>query len=398
MGFFLKEKIDFKRHNEEVKRLWEDYREKKHTRVPVIIGGSIRNFFENPYLNREGYTFYQFYNNPDIHIKCQLLFQKWWRENIICDREMGPPDEGWQINIDFQNNYEAGWFGCNLVYLDDFIPPDTEPIFKENKYKLYEIEPPDPLYGNLLGRAMEFFEYINEKCKNLEFEGKPVKGPTTIPGEGTDGPFTVAGKLRGLTEIFFDMFDDEKYFFDLMNFVTENIIRRMKEIRKWRWKREGKEEINFKTKYFCFADDLIANLSVEKYKYFVFPFHKRIVEEFSDGGPIHIHLCGDASHLFKFLKENLNVYSFDTGFPIDFGKVRKELGEEVEIIGGPNIVLLKNGKKGEIEKEVKKICESGIMKGKRFIMREANNLAPLTPVENIKTMYESAKIYGRYFN
>jgi hypothetical protein len=58
-----------------------------------------------------------------------------------------------------------------------------------------------------------------------------------------------------------------------MNFVTENIIKRMKEIRKWRWKREGKEEINFKTEYFCFADDLIANLSVEKYKYFVFYFH-----------------------------------------------------------------------------------------------------------------------------
>ena len=38
------------------------------------------------------------------------------------------------------------------------------------------------------------------------------------------------------------------------------------------------------------------------------------------------------------------------------------------------------------------------MEGKRFIMREANNLAPLTPVENIKTMYEAAKIYGRYFD
>jgi hypothetical protein len=45
MGFFLEEKIDYKRHNEEVKKLWEDYKERKHKRVPVIIGGSIRNFF-----------------------------------------------------------------------------------------------------------------------------------------------------------------------------------------------------------------------------------------------------------------------------------------------------------------------------------------------------------------
>lgn len=397
MGYFLKEKIDFKKHNEEVKKLWEDYKERKHERVPVIVGGSIRNFFENPYLNKDGYTFYQFYNDPEVHIKCQLLFQKWWRENIICDREMGIPDE-WQINIDFQNNYEAGWFGCKIIYLDKFTPPDTEPIFKDSKYKLYETEPPDPLRGNLLGKAMEFFEYINERCKNIEFEGRPVKGPITIPGEGTDGPFTVAAKLRGLTEIFFDMIDDEKYFFDLMEFVTENIIRRMKEIRKWRWEREGKKEIDFKTDIFGFADDLIANLSVEKYKNFVFPFHKKIVDEFTkENGRVHIHLCGNAQHLFKFLKENLNVYSFDTGFPIDFGRLREELGEEVEIIGGPNIVLLKNGTEKEVEEEVKRICESGIMKGKRFIMREGNNLAPLTPVENIETMYKACKKYGRYY-
>ncbi|MCM8762363.1 MAG: hypothetical protein NC929_03490, partial [Candidatus Omnitrophica bacterium] len=215
-------------------------------------------------------------------------------------------------------------------------------------------------------------------------------------GEGTDGPFTVAGKLRGLTEIFFDMVDDEKYFFDLMNFVTENIIRRMKEIRKWRWKKNGEKEINFKTEHFGFADDLIANLSVERYRDFVFPFHKRIVDEFSDGSSVGIHLCGNASHLFKFLKENLNIYSFDTGFPIDFKKIREELGEDVEILGGPNIVLLKNGTQHDIIKEVKRICESGIMKGKRFIMREGNNLAPLTPIENIVSMYQATKIYGRY--
>lgn len=396
MGFFIKEKIDYKKHNEEVRRLWEDYKERKHNRVPMVIGGSIRNFFENPYLNKDGYTFYQFYNDPDIHLKCQLLFQKWWRENILCDAEMGIPEE-WRVNIDFQNNYEAGWFGCEIVYLGNFTPPDTHPLLKENKNKLYELEPPHSLKGNLLGRAFEFFEYLNEKCKNFEFEGRPVKGPLTIPGEGTDGPFTVAAKLRGLTEIFFDMIDDEQYFFDLMDFVTENIIRRMKEIRKWRAEREGKKETNFKSDIFGFADDLIANLSVEKYKDFVFPFHKRLVEEFKEkDGKVHIHLCGDAQHLFKFLKENLDVMSFDTGFPVDFKKLREELGEEVEIIGGPSIVLLKGGNEEDVINEVKRICESGIMKGKRFIMREGNNLAPLTPVENIVAMYRAINIHGRY--
>ncbi len=75
MGYFLRRKIDFKKHNEEVKKLWEDYKERKHSRVPITVGGSIRNFFENPYVNKSGYTFYQFYNDPEFHIKCQLLFR-----------------------------------------------------------------------------------------------------------------------------------------------------------------------------------------------------------------------------------------------------------------------------------------------------------------------------------
>jgi len=29
-------------------------------------------------------------------------------------------------------------------------------------------------------------------------------------------------------------------------------------------------------------------------------------------------------------------------------------------------------------------------------MREGNNLAPITPVENVQTLYEATKIYGRY--
>ena len=34
--------------------------------------------------------------------------------------------------------------------------------------------------------------------------------------------------------------------------------------------------------------------------------------------------------------------------------------------------------------------------GRRFILREANNMAPCTPVENIEAMYDAAKEFGKY--
>ena len=209
MGYFLRKKLDFQKHNEEVKKVWEAYNNRKPYRVPVSVYGSIRNLFGNPEINQTGYTFDHFFTKPQAQIDCQLAYQKWARYNLICDREMGPPRDGWHISIDFQNSYEAGWLGCPLRYFGNGVP-DTVAILQENKDQLYELQPPDPLRGNLFGRAIEFFEYMQEKCPQMEFEGLPVKPPTTIPGEGTDGPLTVAYKLRGATEVCLDMYEDAK--------------------------------------------------------------------------------------------------------------------------------------------------------------------------------------------
>lgn len=397
MSFFLTRKIDFEKHNEEVVKAWEAYHAGKPYRIPITVSGSIRNLFGNPAINNTGYTFEDFFKNPQAQIECQLVYQRWVRYNLICDIEMGLPKDGWQINIDFQNSYEAGWFGCPLRYFGNNVP-DTAEILKEDKNKLYRMEPPDPLCGNLLGRAMEFFDYMQDKCPKMEFEDLPVKSPTTIPGEGTDGPFNIACKLRGAAEICMDMYEDPKYFHDLMNFITENIIRRIKAIKKWRWSRipNSPDKNKFKLPNYSFADDAIALISTQQYKEFVLPYHQRLVEEFSDGGPISIHLCGDATHHFKFLKEHLRIYSFDTGFPVDFGKIRQELGPDVEISGGPTIMMLKDGSPEIIREEVKRICKSGIMEGGRFILREGNNLAPCTPIENVEAMYEAGKEFGCY--
>jgi hypothetical protein len=36
------------------------------------------------------------------------------------------------------------------------------------------------------------------------------------------------------------------------------------------------------------------------------------------------------------------------------------------------------------------------MEGGRFILREANDLAPGTPLDNLAAMYHTARIHGRY--
>ena len=397
MSLQLSMPVDFERHNEEVRQVWDAYRRREPSRVPVTISGSIRNLFASAGINDTGYTFEDFFKKPEAQVRCQLAYQKWVRHNVLCDVEMGLPRHGWQLSIDFQNSYEAGWMGCPLVFSGNDVP-DTVEILREDKRRLYRMQPPDLLRGNLLGRAMEFFEYMQGECPRLEFEGRPVLPPVTLPGEGTDGPFDLAYKLRGATEACIDMMEDPGYFHDLMLFITDAIIRRMKAIREWRWARLPKspDKGQFRRPGWGFADDAIALLSTEQYAEFIYPYHRRFVDEFSDGGPISMHLCGDATRHFRFLKEKFSVMSFDTGFPVDFGWLRRELGTDVEVRGGPTVMLLRSGSPAAIQAEVRRICESGIMVGGRFILREGNNMAPGTAVENIVTMYEAAKRYGVY--
>lgn len=409
MAFFLSSPPDFEAHNAEVQAVWEAYHAGRPYRVPVSVGGSIRNLLQNPYLNDTGYAFRDFFEDPEAQIQCQLRYQRWMRYHLVSDREMGPPAEGWQLSIDFQNSVDASWFGCPLFYQGNHVP-DTREILKDEPRRLYDLECPDPLRSGLVGRAVEFYEYMQERCPQLEFEGLPVLPPTAIPGEGSDGALDAAYKLRGAAQVCVDLAAEPEYFHDLMGYVTECLIRRMKAVREWRWarqahppaplpKREGGIDTDrgeFRRPWYGWADDAIVLLSVAQYREHVLPYHRRFVEEFSDGGPTAVHLCGDAQRFFPLLRDELRVRSFDTGFPVDFARLRSELGPEVQIQGGPTVMLVKDGPPEAIRAEVRRICESGIREGGKFILIAANNLSPCTPLEHICALYEAGKEFGRY--
>ena len=87
---------------------------------------------------------------------------------------------------------------------------------------------PGPFDG-FMGKIREYYEYRRGESQQEEFYDRPVKiAPPDLPG--TDGPLTVANGIRG-SQIFEDMLNDEDYYHQLMGFVTEAIINR---IRAWR--------------------------------------------------------------------------------------------------------------------------------------------------------------------
>jgi uroporphyrinogen-III decarboxylase len=143
------------------------------------------------------------------------------------------------------------------------------------------------------------------------------------------------------------------------------------------------------------AEDDVQLISPALLTEFVVPALKKLRAGLTCAEQIKLHICGDGTRHFRTLRDELGAYEFDTGFPIDFGKLRRELGPDVTIWGGPNVMILKDGSPDQVAQETTRILDSGICEGGRFVLREGNNLALHTPLANLSTMYEAAKSWGR---
>ncbi len=384
--------VDYAAHNAEVQQVWDAYRAGKPVRVPIIWGINVRFTMWIPEANPRGITFEQYFNDPEVMLERQIEHLRWVRHHVPHDGEMGMPADGWHAHVDFQNVYESAWLGSELRYYPDQVP-DVEPLLTDDrKNLLFDHGIPDPFTGGLMRRNWEFYECMKRRQEEgWTMYGLPVASVTPT-GLGTDGPMTICCNLRGASQFATDLIEDADYALQLLDFVTTAIITRIRAYRK----ALGQPE---KTPNgWGFADDSIELLSLPMYEQLVLPFHQRLKEELMEDPtqPIGIHLCGDVQRLLVFLRDRLNVRSVDTGFPIDLGKARRDLGQDVELLGGPSVPLLHHGTPEQVREETIRILQSGVMEGGKFILREGNNLAPGTPLENLWAMYETGKEYGRY--
>ncbi len=387
MSFYL-EGIDFEKHNEEVRVVWEAFNSGKPIRPPVVLGINPRIWLLNPELNVEGITFQEYSEDPDVMAEIQMKAQDYIRHNMLQDAEMGPPTDGWTIYPDFQNYYEAAWFGAKIEYRSGQVPDAAPFLSDDSKRSVFDKGAPDPCEGPLMERMWRFYEHMLKHKDSYCYKGIPAAhvNPSCT---GTDGPFTIAACIRGATEICTDIYADPDYVTDLLSFITEATIQRILTFRK----QLGHE---MRPKALAFADDSIELLSTESYAEFVMPFHKRLIQELAGDGPHWIHLCGNVQRHMPLIKSELNVRTWDAGFPMDYTSARQSLGRDFRIHTGPRVSTLLYGSPDDVASKARQILESGIAEGGQFIMRDANNLCPCTPVENVAAMYEATREYGRF--
>lgn len=375
----------------EKKAVWDAYQARKPVRVPLTWGVNPRIILLNPELNPEGFTFEQYFEEPRVTLTVQSRFQAYLATtlNRFSDSATQLP-ETWNFRVDNQNIYDGAYFGGRVIYEDGQVPSVAPAYGFDDLDAFLARDFSRPLEHDWLKGRLEFQARLEKEAASFEHLGR--KGNVAPFALGFDGPVTAVATLFGADGLTVLAAEPGKARRLLMKIVDE-ALRRNQVLAGLAngWK---------KAEWGWLADDSIQLISTEMYRELVLPAHARWYEAVSTGtvaeGRRSIHLCGDATRHFPLLRNELGVTSFDTGFPVDFGALRRTLGPDVEIMGGPTVMLLRDGSPDDCARETRRILQSGVMSGGRFILREGNNLPPCVPLPNLESVYRTCLEFGRY--
>jgi hypothetical protein len=374
--------------NQEKAEVWKAYREVKPLRVPVGLAVNPRVVILDEKWNPGGITFEDYFTSASATIAAQVRFMEHRAEylNQFCDDPMGPPAK-LEFYVDYQNSYDSLYFGAPLHFRSGEVP-DTAPILQGgDKERIFRFDADHPLDNPFIRDFLRRYEELQQAAARTSCPGVALS--VRPPMTGFDGALTIATCLRG-GELYTDFYEDPPYVRRLLAFIQNAAIQRNRALAE----KFGQKVFDGPSGWG--ADDSVQLISTRMYRDFVLPLHKQWYALWSVEGPHAIHLCGDSTRHFPILHDEVHVCTFDTGFPVDHGRLRKELGRDVTIIGGPEVGLLRHGTADQVYERTKAILRSGVMDGGRFLLHEANNLPPCCPQENLCAMYRCCLEQGKY--
>ena len=364
------------------KRVEAARRLEKPDRVPVLP--AIAHRFLIPQV---GTKFRDYYADPEVMLRTQILAQKWLLENIRTDAYSitGPWVGAW---TDFQNNFEAGSLGCEVIFPEDDIPW-VGPGWVKTEADLRRLEAMDFIHSGLNAKQIAYRRRMIDIASKYpaRFKGGPVfyPGAQASLSHTSDGPFGVAGDLMGKTEIFLAVAERPDFVRELLRIVTDKLIAYLD----FCW-----EEEKLPTpRDFAWTDDLAVSLSAETYRDIVLPFEKRL--RFHFDGRVSLHMCGRSGHLLDIFVDELRIHEFQGfGYEVDLERIAEVMGGKVVLLGNVNPMLIHSGTPAQVREATRRVIEV-LAPLRGFIVQDGNNIPPGSPLENINAMMEAAEMYGR---
>ena len=334
-----------------------------------------------------GVHFKDYYNDPEVMLRSQILGQKWLMENIKTDAYSitGAWVGGW---TDFQNATEASSMGCLVDFPDDDIPIVHAEGWIRTERDLQRLEKMNTVNSGLNAKQIKFRREMIKIAEKypVRFQGGPVFYPGENPAltHTSNGPFTNAAYLMGSNQAFSAMLEKPDFMRELLHIITEKTIDWLD----FCWQEEGLENRDF-----AWTDDLGAYLSADTWTKVLLPYNLRLRDHFSWAS---LHMCGHTNHLLDIFTNQLKINEYQGfGWEVDLDRIGSIMGGKVVLLGNVNPMLIENGKPNEVKEATRRVIKK-LAPYKGLIIQDGNNIPPGSPAENINAMMEAAKEFGRY--
>jgi uroporphyrinogen decarboxylase len=352
-------------------------------RVPVIP--SVAHRFLVPQV---GVKFRDYYADPEVMLRTQILAQKWLMENVRTDAYSitGPWVGAW---TDFQNSFEAGSLGVEIIFPDDDIPW-IGPGWVKTEADLRRLEDMDFIHTGLNAKQIVYRRAMLKIAEKypVRFQGGSVfyPGAQASLTHTTDGPFGLAGDLMGKTELFLAVAERPDFVRELLRIVTDKLI----DYLDFCWV----EEKLAVPRDLAWSDDLAVSLSAQTYRDLVLPFEKKL--RFHFDGRLTLHMCGRSDHLLEIFRDDLRIHEYQGfGYEVNLERIASVMGGKVVLLGNVNPMLIHSGTPAEVREATRRVIEV-LAPLKGFIVQDGNNIPPGSPLENINAMMEAAELYGKH--
>lgn len=317
--------------------------------IPMIRESAIKHY---------GLTFAECFRSPDAYVDAQV----WYR------RETGV-DGVWDF-FGIAALEEAA--GSELSAPEDDPPTITDPVLKERDISL--VKRIDPVND---GQMPVLIDVVRKLRKAV--------GPDVAVFGWVSAPFRSACMLRGLSNLFMDMYDNPDFVSDLVDYCVGPSVEFALALAE-----AGADVIEIGN-----ASASSAMISAQAYAQWVHPSNKAIVSELKKANVITMmHICGDLNDRADMVfSEGTDIVSFEK---LDVPKYKARYGRDTCLLGyvGSSSTLLR-GTYEQVEEESKQCIRDAGMGG-GFIL-SADCVVPRdTPLENVQAMVRAAKRYGRY--
>ncbi len=261
---------------------------------------------------------------------------------------------------------EAECFGAKITFLDDEVPTVIGTLL-ETEEDVDDLTVPE-IGAARSGLYIDTIKKVKEKITD-----RPIFA-------GMIGPYSLAARLMGVTEIMINGFEEPDMVHKLLDKVTDFLISYG-----LAYNQAGANGV-------VMAEPVAGLLDPDSAEEFSAPYVKKIVDAVQNDEFIVIyHNCGSNTivALDSILSTCCAAYHF--GNAIDMGEMMEKMPQDILTMGNidPAGVLL-NGTVETVKAETQKLMEN-CAKYPNFIPSSGCDIPPKTPWENIDAFFETVK-------